>query len=47
MSVALLAVTNAHWLVYYLAEDMALSFLYKSLRRDFIYAVFFKFICVP
>ena len=47
MSVALLAVTNAHWLVYYLAEDMTLSFLYKILRRDFIYAVFFKFICVP
>ena len=39
VSVALLAVTDVSWLVYYLAGDMALYFLQKILRRDFIYHV--------
>jgi hypothetical protein len=36
-SVALLAVTNVQWLVYYLGGDMALYFVQKIFRRDFIY----------
>jgi hypothetical protein len=39
VSVALLAVTEVSWLVYYLAGDMALYLLQKILRRDFIYQV--------
>ena len=38
-SCALLAVTDTRWLLYYLAADMGLFFLYKILRRDFFYFV--------
>ena len=36
VSIALLAVTNATWLMYYMVGDMALFFVYKLVRRDFI-----------
>ena len=38
-SCALLAVTNKRWLLYYLAADMGLFFLYKIVRRDFFYYI--------
>ena len=38
-SCALLAIMDANWLVYYLAADMGLFFLYKILRQDFYYYV--------
>ena len=41
-SCALLAVTNSQWLMYYLAADMGLFFLYKIVRRDFFYFVNLK-----
>ena len=37
ISCALLAVTNTRWLLYYIAADMGLFFLYKIARRDFFY----------
>ena len=36
-SCALLAVTNTRWLLYYIAADMGLFFVYKIARRDFFY----------
>ncbi|GMH78487.1 hypothetical protein TrST_g4778 [Triparma strigata] len=38
-SCALLVVTNKRWLLYYLAADMGLFFLYKIVRKDFFYYV--------
>jgi hypothetical protein len=39
MSVALLAVTNPTWLVYYLSGDMFIYFVQKIIRGDFMYYV--------
>ena len=38
-SCALLAVTDTRWLLYYLAADMGLFFLYKIVRKDFFYFI--------
>ncbi|GMH67149.1 hypothetical protein TrST_g14100 [Triparma strigata] len=38
-SCALLAVTNTRWLIYYLAADMGLFFLFKIMRKDFFYFI--------
>ena len=36
-SCALLAVTSTRWLMYYLAADLGLFYLFKIVRKDFFY----------